>query len=336
MESSSNRIKNSVRVTRYISGNMNKLEAFWFEKVIARNSEMKRLVKEMKNDWNTTGEFLNKQKVNPEKAWSSLYQRLESENLLPKKNNRLLILRPQLYLKYAAIVAFALILSGIGGYKYFHPEQIDLANNSKQNTLITTLPDGTTIYLAQNSQITYPKRFVGKTRQIQLDGEAFFEVAKNPNKPFIIDTKAASVKVLGTSFNLKSTDSKNFELNVVEGKVGVNLNSKPNENIIAIAGDRVIANNNKLNKEQAKEISTTKNKMIRLQFQDERFDNIVSVINKTYGSSIKLYGDQLKECRISVTFENEISSIVNILSVSFNLELNRQPDSTIILKEKHE
>ena len=161
-------------------------------------------------------------------------------------------------------------------------------------SLITTLTDGTTIYLAQNSTLTYPKRFAGKSRRVTLNGEAFFEVAKNAKKPFIIDTKAASVKVLGTSFNLKSTDAKNFELNVVEGKVGVNLNNNPSENIIAIAGDKVIANKEKLAKEHTENIHTAKNKMVRLQFQDERFDNIINIINKTYGSNLELSGEKLK------------------------------------------
>lgn len=336
METLSNYSNKYSRIVRYISGNMTKLEKVWFELIIAKDSEMKELVNEMKKDWNTTGEFLNQKNINPNKAWSNLYQRLENENLIPSTKEATISFIPQAYIKYAAIILLISIIGGVGGYKYFNPRQILLANTTNQNTLITTLPDGTTIYLAQNSTLAYPKRFVRGPRNVKLDGEAFFEVTKNPSKPFIIDTKAASVRVLGTSFNLKSTDSKSFELNVVEGKVGVNLNSKPNEKIIAIAGDRVLANNEALVKEHLSKVSTTKSTMIRLQFQDEQFENIIKVINKTYGSSIQLAGSALKERRISVTFENDISSIVNILSVSFNLELNRQPDSTIILSEKHE
>lgn len=336
METISNNSNVHLKITRYISGEMTIIEKFWFERVIAGNSEIKRLVAEMKNDWDNTGEYLNKKGVNPNKAWSNLYQRLEQEQLLPEKNIETIRFTPRAYLKYAAVFAFAIILTGIGGYKYFNPELITMANNTNQNTIIATLPDGTSIYLAQNSALTYPKRFVGSKRNVKLNGEAFFEVAKNPNKPFIIDTKAALVKVLGTSFNLKSTNTETFELKVVEGKVGVNLNNDPKENIIAIAGDRVLAYNKKLIKDRIIEIKTTKNTMIRLQFQDENFENIINVINRNYGSNLKITGNELKNRKISVTFENDISSIVNILSVSFNLELIRLPDNTIILKEKHE
>lgn len=335
MEANSIQPNNYKRMARFISGEMNWLERVWFNLVLAGNSNMKRLSEEMRNDWNTTGDYFNNMNINTSKAWSKLYQRLENDNLLPNKEEQALVrFKPQVYLKYAAVVLFAVVISGIGAYKYFNPKLVALANNSNQNTVITTLPDGTTIYLGQNSTITYEKRFVGKSRNVKLEGEAFFDVAKNPDKPFVIETKAASVKVLGTSFNLKSTNSTNFELSVVEGKVGINLNSNKNENVIAIAGDKVMAKDNKLIRERVLSFRTTKNSMVRLQFQDESLNSIINVINKTYGSSLQLSGEGLKNKKISVTFENDISSIVNILSVSFNLELIHQPDSSIILKEK--
>lgn len=337
METNSIKPKNYRRVARFISGEMNWLERIWFDLVIAVNSDMKRLSEQMRNDWNTTGDYFNNMNINTRKAWSKLYQRLENDNLLPNKEEHALVrFKPQVYLKYAAVVLFALVISGIGGYKYFNPKLVALTNSSNQNTVITTLPDGSTIYLAQNSTITYAKRFVGKSRNVKLEGEAFFDVAKNPEKPFVIETKAASVKVLGTSFNLKSTNSENFELSVVEGKVGVNLNSNRAENIIALAGDLVMAKDNRLIRERVLSSKTAKSAMVRLQFQDENFENIIRIINKTYGSNLKLDGDKLKGRKISVTFENDVSSIINILSVSFNLELKNQPDGAVILKEKDE
>ncbi len=336
MESNSNTSANHLRATRYITGEMTILEKFWFERIIAINPAMKSTINTMKKDWDSIGESLTMKDFNSNKAWSNLYQRFEQEQLLPEKNSISFKFVPQQYLKYAAIILFAVILSGVGGYKYFNPELKQLANNSNSNTIIATLPDGTSIYLAQNSTLTYPSRFVGGKRKVKLDGEAYFEVAKNPKKSFIIETKAASVQVLGTSFNLKSTNSENFELKVVEGKVGVNLNANPSESLIAVAGDVVMANNEKLIKDRISNIITTKNRMIRLQFQDENLESIINVINKHYNSNLKLAGEELRNRNISVTFENDLSSIVNILSVSLNLELIRQPDSTIILKEKHE
>lgn len=336
MGTASNNQNQYRKIVRYISGDMILPEKVWFEWIIARDSKTKGLIKEMRNDWNTTGNFLNRTNVNANKAWSNLYSRLAQENLLPEKETANSRFPLQTALKYAAAILLVLVLTGIGGYKYFNPKLITLENSTNQNTLISTLPDGSTIYLESSSTFSYPVRFVGRERSVELNGEAFFEVTKNPHRPFTINTKAASVKVLGTSFNLKSSSTVNFELNVVEGKVGINLNSNPQENIIALAGDRVIAHNDKLIKENAAITRNAKKSMVRLQFQDERLENIINVINKTYGSNLHLNGINLKEKRISVTFENDISSIVNILSVSFNLELSQQPNGATILTEKNE
>lgn len=335
MEPNRTKLNYYQRIARNIVGEMSWLEEQWFRLMLIGNPQMKKLAKEMREDWSVTGESVNHKSFNANKAWSNLYQRLESDSLIPEKeNSNVILFKPYSYLKYAALVLFAVIFAGVGFYKYYNPELVAIFNSSPENTFITTLSDGTTIYLAQGSTLTYPKRFVGDNRKVKLDGEAFFDVAKNPKKPFLIDTKAASVKVLGTSFNLKSTNSKNFELSVVEGKVGVNLNSNVSENIVAIAGEKVLAKNDRLVRESFLSSQSIQSTMVRLQFQDESLINIISVINKTYGASIQLSGETLKTKRISVTFENDLGSIVNILSVSFNLEMIRQPDSTIILKER--
>ncbi len=335
MKTTSNNSTINTRITRYISGEMTNIERLWFENIVTKNKKINRLVQEMKNDWTLTGKILDK-KIDTAKAWSNLYQKLETDNLLPQNNAGTIRLLTQGYLRYAAIVTVMLIISGIAAYQYLNPRSVLLTNNSNQNTLITTLPDGSTIYLAKNSTLNYPKRFVGKTREVKLNGEAFFEIAKDANHPFTIDTKAASVKVLGTSFNLKSNSDRDFELKVVEGKVGINLNINTKENIIATAGDMVIANNRRLIKTNQKISSTIKNTMLRLQFQNEPFINIINILNKTYGSNIVIEGNNLKERRITVMFENDISSIINILSVSFNLEIKHEKDGTITLSEKHE
>ena len=75
------------------------------------------------------------------------------------------------------------------------------------NKTIEVLPDGTTVYLNTNSKIIFPKRFEKNKREITLKGEAFFEVTKDKNRPFIINVNEAQVEVLGTSFNILSNSS---------------------------------------------------------------------------------------------------------------------------------
>lgn len=87
-----------------------------------------------------------------------------------------------------------------------------------------TLPDGTKVYLNAQSALTYPTAFGQQERKVQFTGEAYFEVARDEKKPFIVDNPTISVKVLGTEFNFYATaDDEWFETTLVEGKVEVTL-----------------------------------------------------------------------------------------------------------------
>jgi len=94
--------------------------------------------------------------------------------------------------------------------------QVEVPNGKKQKL---TLSDGTIILLNSGTTLRYPKEFETTKREIFLDGEAFFEVSKNPHKPFIVQTKNTQTRVLGTRFNLLSRDGDPDVLSVEEGKV---------------------------------------------------------------------------------------------------------------------
>ena len=83
-----------------------------------------------------------------------------------------------------------------------------------------TLPDGTLVFLNSESTLSYPSRFDGDTRNVTLQGEAYFEVAKS-DRPFIVRTYGAQVRVYGTRFDVNSYDTEKIRVVLVDGKVGV-------------------------------------------------------------------------------------------------------------------
>lgn len=105
-------------------------------------------------------------------------------------------------------------------------KSIEGTSSSKINTLVVpakldyeiTLADGTKVFLNSTSTFRFPAKFSGDTREVYLEGEGFFEVAKNKDKPFIVHTKDAAVKVLGTSFNV-NTYGADMKTSLVEGSV---------------------------------------------------------------------------------------------------------------------
>lgn len=319
------------KISRYICSDMLLPEKLIFLIQVACKPRLRENFRAVKLDVAMADKCINTEPFNSNKAWEKLHERLENESLIPVEIRNTAAFYKRAYLKYAAIAALAILLIGIPGYFILSPSRVLVENIPGENTLVTSLSDGTSVYLAENSTLSYPKHFTGKLRSVTLNGEAFFEVTPNPKKPFIVNTKAATVRVLGTTFNIKSTDSNNFELCVVEGKVKV---SSLSGDVLATAGERVYVRNSLLQKSISAGQPTVKHRMTRLQFQDERMEDIVGIINRTYGSNIELMGDNLKNRKISVTFENELSSIVSILSASFNLQIETEPDGTIVLSEK--
>jgi hypothetical protein len=117
----------------------------------------------------------------------------------------------------------------------FYKTEMVLAQTQKSEQINVVLPDGSLVILNGNSAIEYPKIFNDTIRLVNLEGEAFFDVTKNPEKPFVIQSGNISTKVLGTSFNIKKIDSV-VEVIVSTGLVNVTskLDSvylKPNQKV---------------------------------------------------------------------------------------------------------
>ena len=132
------------------------------------------------------------------------------------------------YLRYVAIVAVILSI-GWGGLRLIRSNQEKVltytevhVKNGEHKRII--LPDGTSVTLNAGSYLRYPREFITDVRRIEMNGEAFFEVTRDEEKPFLIHTKDADVKVLGTSFNVKAFDmDEQLTVSVQTGKVQVDL-----------------------------------------------------------------------------------------------------------------
>lgn len=147
-------------------------------------------------------------------------------------------------LRWTQAVAVLLLLLGIG-YAIGSWRSHSVPDVVVQNQLITakgskgrfTLPDGTVVWLNSETKLTYPERFTGDRRLVSLEGEAYFEVAKNPEKPFIVQAGEIDVEVLGTCFDLDSYSFGEFvETALLAGSVKISGKTlkepvylKPNE-----------------------------------------------------------------------------------------------------------
>lgn len=198
------------------------------------------------------------------------------------------------------------------------------------------LADGTKIILNSDTKILIPSNFNKEERVIAMEGEGFFDVAPNPDKPFIIKSGETRVKVLGTSFDFKSYKEDDFiNLTVSTGKVRVNvvdqdiqLSVSPNEHlsINKIDGD--------IRKEAIEENNYIKWIHGSLYFNKEPIREVIKTINRTYNRKVIL---QCKDCdyRITGTHDNKsIEAVVEAICFTTGLHSRHEGDD-IILYEKH-
>ena len=168
---------------------------------------------------------VNKNKVRTDEAWRHLYTRLDKDSLLVEVGEE--VIRRRLFLKWGTVVAA--MLTGVVclmSVWWLMPGNdtknlnLIIQENREKSTLVTTLEDGSIVYLGQESVLQYPEHFATDKREVNLHGEAFFDVAKKHEQTFLIETEKVQIEVLGTCFNVEAYEQ-NTEVitTLIEGKV---------------------------------------------------------------------------------------------------------------------
>ena len=137
---------------------------------------------------------VDKKKTRTDEAWVRLYARFETDCLLPADAEHASATHRRLYLKWGSVSAA--VIAGIVCFAAWWavPEQggdsrsLLTEENREKPTLVKTLEDGSVVYLAQESTLKYPEHFAEDKREVNLQGEAFFDVAKKPEQAFTIET----------------------------------------------------------------------------------------------------------------------------------------------------
>lgn len=204
---------------------------------------------------------------------------------------------------------------------------------SGQNATIR-LSDGTLIHLNAESVLKYPNKFSGNTREVYLEGEAFFEVAKDKKHPFIIHSSKMDTKVVGTSFNILAyPDQKNQEVSVVTGKVSVS-STVTKQNVFVFPGQKatIEKETNNLKAHSQINISTIaswrKNILV---FEDVTVNEVIATMERHYGVKIKIQNESLQNLIINASFEEaEPEQVLNLLCKSIDASFKKEKNSYII------
>lgn len=349
---------NNELFTRVLTGDASVEEKEYLLKWIEESEYNKKLFFEMKDIWDvshasTDGRF------NSDTSWEMFKRQIdihEAEGI--KKKNRQIF---RSFLKIASIVIISISLSwlafSLSYYRasLFAKNEIITPKGSKTQIM---LPDGTKVWLNSGSNLTYYSDYNKQKREVVLSGEAFFEVIKNPDKPFVVKTGKINIKAYGTSFNVKSYPSDLFvETTLLNGKVTIEQVAtkktlailKPNQKSIFYKeniGPNLIKilklNKQENSKDSIIEINTDENILLtqtntetvtawkeqKLYFSSETFDEIATKLERWYGVNIHLQSDELLNERFTGKFTHN-EPLVQVLEaikittpISYSIKLN--------------
>lgn len=245
----------------------------------------------------------------------------------------------RVFLKLAAIAASIILLIAFFKTDFFSDEKARLSTNlvTPKDTVPNgksklTLPDGTLVYLNANSHLEYGQDFNTVKRDVVLTGEAYFDVAHNPRKPFVVHTSKATIKVLGTRFNVKNYADATWEATLLQGKIEMYLNNKPKNKLTLEPSQKVSVS--ALEKRSGSQpddfkISVTKIKPLKddivetawmqnkLVFVDQPLQEIAKELEREFGVTVRFKSDKSRNNRYTGAFKNDnLQQILEILDLS--------------------
>lgn len=268
--------------------------------------------------------------------------------------------------RYAA--AACLVLAFIAAWKWWPAGNRSREQaNIYQQQLVTpkgirsqvVLPDGSKVWLNAGSTLDYPKQFNDKTRDVQLQGEAYFEITTDKKKPFFVHTQSFSIKVLGTGFNVRAyADEDSAVAALVHGSVEVIIGEKekrsillkPNEKITLPTAAEAIASEKKSDSKRLTEIKAPgllPEKMIKVQdtvqletawtkdklaFKKMPFINVSLLLEKWFGVEMRFKNENKKMINLSGVFgEESLDEILLLLELASGNSFQYKKDSSGVI-----
>ena len=257
-------------------------------------------------------------------AWERLQIRLNKDQA-PAAAPR----RVNLVMRNLMRVAAVLVLC-VGGY-FLYEQQTNKMITVYSEAAIRkeTLPDGSVVTLNRHASVTYPKRFTGASRGITLSGEAFFNITPDKAKPFIIEANGVSVKVVGTSFNVKTGADKTEVIvetgivEVIKREYSVRLNPAEKATVTATAAAPV--------KDVAKDALYNYYRTNEFVCNNTPLWRLVEVLNEAYDARIVIGNDNIRELPLTATFKNEnLNDILSIIIETLDVTAERRGTDIVL------
>ncbi|WP_347158417.1 FecR family protein [Pontibacter chitinilyticus] len=267
--------------------------------------------------------------VDTDAAWQKVRAQLQPSQ---RQQAKVIPLHRQLWRVAAAVVLLVGLawLVKLYCFPYYGLEVVESGNRE----VAVVLPDSSQVWLNKGSILAYEPDFDGATREVHLEGEAFFKVTHNPQQPFVVEAEEAKVQVLGTSFNLRDYPQEQaVELTVATGKVAFTAKKgthqafvTPGFGAILTKQDNSIATYTVAN-ENAWAWKTGK-----LQFSGTLLREVLQQLERQYHVTFQLLQPELGNCRFTGTFQRvSLPEVLQVLEASLQIRITKQNEQTYTL-----
>jgi transmembrane sensor len=323
-------------IARFLAGEVSATERMEVELWANDSEENAAELKRLQQIFNTPSKA-ETQTYNTDAAWKKVKPRLTPDEvpvvqLHPKKSNKRWIAIAAA--SVAVLAGLFVIFNNRNATEITYNQTIESGSSPKE----VVLPDSSIVMLKPQSTLSYVEGFEGNERRLRLEGSARFVVRKNPSKPFIVESRGSFVRVLGTTFLVENSISKNETIvQVEEGKVLLSeeLTNQPKNDSSAVVLEA--GKSGSINDEHKVQVQSIDPKEAAFSFdQTIVFENTdlksaIGLLSKFFGKEIQLVSENIANCRLTATFRHQgLQEILQIIATTFNLEVKEENGVRII------
>lgn len=318
-------------LAKYFSGNCNEAEKLQIEQWKKASAANEEIFQEYRVLWNRSKGDKGLFTPNVDEALQKINLELGIDGSFQSKK----VIQMMYYTK--RIAAVLIVAIGIGFiYVLLHQKsvtetfvEITTLQGEKKEVV---LPDSSHIWLNSLSKLSYESTFAAKERKVYLEGEAYFEVSKNPSRPFVIEAGNSITRVLGTAFNLRARKDESMVIvTVTEGKVAFTGKQTP-EPIKLIPGDKgILKGSNQLEKTENEDPNFLAWKTGKLIFRNTPLTQVASTLTDFYGRSIKVEDAGKAGIPFTSTFDHQsLKDVITIMEMSLSIKADSAGENIIL------
>ena len=310
--------------SKYLSGNATDAEVQQLETWVLAAPSNKKEFLALRQAWLKANTKVVDKAINVNEEWKAVEQQISA-------SAKMVALKPKrrgLFLKIAAAVA-VLVVASLWLFQSGGGEN-KLTVFSESRLKEQKLNDGSQIALNQFSTASYSVGADG-SRQVQLKGDAFFDVARDTSRPFVINTQDVNITVLGTSFYVDSRHQQdNIQVIVSSGTVAMEVGG---QKVILTKGEvgTYVKSSQQLSENTNDDPNFLAWKTKRLVYENERLEKVVYDLNRTFHANVSLANSDLNNCPITATYQDKsLDAILRIIEKTLTLKATTNGQQTVI------